>query len=245
MDEEKHQSVAIAPNSKGGKWLYKVLDFGKEAIRRLPESFSSTHSSSAASRIELKTEPDKNEIIARAATRVGEGVGRIDTEEPENSYYHCYLSYCWGASGQTHKVVVEIVRLFRDQNLKVWLHEDRKGCRVSIIDGTEKSSCFVVCLTEEYAVKASDENMVIAHELNCAQDNLQNVVILLLDHNMRDPTKWTGRIKFLFRNHKYFDLSGKLEESKEVLENAVQEIKGIHQRVEQQRVEGSTDAGAI
>ena len=71
----------------------------------------------------------------------------------------------------------------------------------SIVNGIEDSSCFVLCLSKEYAVKADDVNMTVAHELNYTQDKPQNVIILLLDETMKPKAKWTGRIKFLFWNY--------------------------------------------
>ena len=78
---------------------------------------------------------------------------------------------------QTHKVVVEIARSFRSQNLGVYLngyrsiHMDRWT-----YDRLERSSCFVICLTKGYAKKADNANQRVARELNWIQAYLDKVV---------------------------------------------------------------------
>ena len=162
----------------------------------------------------------------------GGGSNAVVAEETSDDYFHCFMSHCWGRLDAVHKKVIEITRLFRNQDLKVWIDDDHMGCRIdgSIMKGIEDSCCFVLCLSREYARKADDLNKVIAQEINVAQDDLERVVIFLLEKELKDPAKWAGRKKLLFRNHKYFDLSGDLEESNDAVNAAVSAIKSIQRR---------------
>ena len=185
VDNQKDDVASVSIVTNDSKWFHRGVEFAKEAVIWLYNSFYTKPSEGSGPRIvfEAALEPTRDraepaEPLVQNAS-AGGGSTTLATEETAEDYFHCFMSHCWGQLHTVHKKVLEIKRLFRNQDLKVWVDQDHMGSRIdmSIIKGIEDSCCFVLCSTREFGRKADDLNRVIAQKVNFAQDELERVVI--------------------------------------------------------------------
>ena len=74
--------------------------------------------------------------------------------------WDCFLSHTWGINQQTHKQVIEIARIMRENRINVWIDEDNMIDSVGddMREGIDYSHCFIAFITRNYLDKSNDKN---------------------------------------------------------------------------------------
>ena len=144
-----------------------------------------------------------------------------------------FLSYNWGKDElhRDNKRRVSLVnKKLKELGYKTWFDTDRVwgGITEKMYQGIEQTKGVIVFITRRYYEKVNGDD---------AKDNCQlefnyalriktrlQVVPVVMDKCMCDPTKWSGRVGFYLGGEKYIDMTGDLE-NKTYLSNQIKVLQ--------------------
>jgi hypothetical protein len=132
---------------------------------------------------------------------------------------HAFLTHNWGSGGINHAKVSRINKQLNELGLRTWFDEEKLtgNIRQGLADAISNSNCFVVFITKEYELKVNSNNPEDScyYEFNFASSTgtltSKKMVAVVLDANMKDPWKWSGRLSAELGSHLYVDFSGAFE----------------------------------
>lgn len=134
--------------------------------------------------------------------------------------WHCFLSHCWGEKGVTHELVLNIAQRLKNEKLKPWVDQEQMKGELDkdMSNGIEKSACFIVFITKAYMEKADDTKNNVGKEFSYATRTMfENIIVVVLDENCRDPSKWKNVVGFNLGGKLYIDFSSEVLINKNIL----------------------------
>ena len=139
--------------------------------------------------------------------------------------YHCFISHDWGKNNVNHEKASKLNSALKQRGLKTWFDQDKIEDVIinEIAKGIEQSDVFVVCITHTYIekVRSHDENDHCQMEFTYACSKKKPMVAVLMEAEVRDPSKWEGSVGIKLGKSLYHDWSS---EDSSVIEKIFQAV---------------------
>ncbi len=151
---------------------------------------------------------------------------------------HVFLSHDWGIDGNNHNRVKQVSEALKSRGLITWIDDERIVNEIDekIIDGLYHTECMLVFITESYMKKLDSGNHLdyCKREFKYGFEELgrEKVILVVLDEQMIDRTRWSRLLKFNLSSALYSDLSEIFKQSSNTSEDfAKEKMNELHKKI--------------
>jgi endonuclease YncB( thermonuclease family) len=130
---------------------------------------------------------------------------------------HCFLTHNWGEKNINHEKVKLVNYALKYRGLNTWFDENQLSgnIRFKMAEGIDNTKCAIVFITKEYRDKVNGIDMKdnCKYEFSYAVNQLgpQNMIPVIMDHDLKDQKKWKGELGAALGCMMYIDLTCETE----------------------------------